>query len=74
MEKTFTLDFTDRELNTLLQSLGEIPAKISMPLIVKIKTEAERQLAQAQQPEENVHVAVQDILDRQEEPDCAKDQ
>lgn len=43
-----TLEFTVDELNVVLAGLGELPAKASLALIDKIRTDATKQL-QAQQ-------------------------
>ena len=44
---TFTYDFDRQELQTILNGLGELPAKFSLPLIQKIQIkifESEREL------------------------------
>jgi hypothetical protein len=42
--KTVTLELTVEELNTILAALGELPAKISIGLIDKIRKTATEQL------------------------------
>jgi hypothetical protein len=39
-----TLKLEDGEVNILLQGLGELPAKISLDLIIKIKQQGEAQI------------------------------
>jgi hypothetical protein len=44
MEKIFTIELTENEVNFVLQSLGDLPAKTSMGLILKIKNQADSQI------------------------------
>ena len=44
MEKTFTFNLTEQKVNMILQGLGELPAKTSMPLIIELQNEAQKQL------------------------------
>jgi hypothetical protein len=41
----FTLGFSEQEINTLLKGLGELPAKESMMLILRIKKECETEIS-----------------------------
>lgn len=44
MEPSITLTLTASEVNVILAGLSELPAKYSVNLLAKIKTEAETQL------------------------------
>lgn len=46
MELQFT--FTEQETNLVLQALAELPAKVSMGLIMGIQAKAQQQIEQAQ--------------------------
>lgn len=48
---TITLSITLDEVNTVLGGLGELPAKLSFPLINKIQTQATEQINAAETPE-----------------------
>lgn len=50
MEQNFKFEFTKNEVDFLLQALGELPAKVSLGMIMKIKTIAEGQLTASQAP------------------------
>jgi hypothetical protein len=43
----YTIKFTEQELNIILAALGELPAKNTIDLIMKIKDEALLQMSQA---------------------------
>ena len=49
MNMKITLELTVEEVNTILQGLGELPAKISMALIEEIHTESNAQVNKANQ-------------------------
>jgi hypothetical protein len=49
---TFKLEFTEQELNTILQGLGELPARVSLALILKIRENANKQLEKLKEIEE----------------------
>ena len=49
-----TLDFTVDELNVVLAGLGELPAKASLALIDRIRTQATEQLRAAAPADEVV--------------------
>jgi hypothetical protein len=46
----FTITFTEEELNLILASLGELPAKTSMGLIARIHQQANAGVAANQEP------------------------
>lgn len=48
----YTIKFTEQELNIILAALGELPAKNTIDLIMKIKDEALLQMSQAPAVEE----------------------
>ena len=43
----YTIKFTEQELNIILAALGELPAKNTIDLIMKIKDQALLQMSQA---------------------------
>jgi len=49
----YTIKFTEQELNIILAALGELPAKNTIDLIMKIKDEAMLQISQAPAEEED---------------------
>ena len=49
----FKLDLNEQEVNLVLQALGEMPAKLSMTLIMKLQQQAQAQV-QVQKPEMKV--------------------
>jgi len=51
-EETLTFNFTVSEANTILGALGELPAKVSMGLIVKIQQEATSQRVELEEENE----------------------
>ena len=51
-EETLTFNFTVSEANTILGALGELPAKVSMGLIVKIQQEATSQRVELEEEKE----------------------
>lgn len=42
MERKFTFEFTERELNAVYSGLLELPAKVSMPVIESIKEQLKK--------------------------------
>ena len=50
-EETLTFNFTVQEANVVLGALGELPAKVSMGLIVKIQQEAAAQRVELENDE-----------------------
>ena len=48
----FNLELTEQEVNVVLAGLGELPAKHSIELIAKIKSDCESQIEE----EEDEHV------------------
>lgn len=44
--------FTEQEVNTILQALGEQPAKLTIGVILKIQQQAQMQMQAAQAPVE----------------------
>lgn len=52
MEQEITLTLNEREVNLVLESLGELPAKVSMDVIHKILQQGQSQLAAVRQPAE----------------------
>lgn len=48
MTDTFTLTLTTQEVNAVLAGLAELPAKVSLGLILKIKEQAEKQAQPAE--------------------------
>jgi hypothetical protein len=50
---TFTIsNLTENEVNIILGGLAELPAKISIELIAKVKAECEEQLKEQKESEE----------------------
>ena len=57
-----TINFTDLtpdEANIVLAGLGELPAKISMALLIKLKQQGDAQMQPAPEPQ-------QEVLDKDE--------
>jgi len=50
-KQELSFEFTLEEVNLILAGLGELPAKISMPLIQEIKTDAQKQVDKSGSPE-----------------------
>jgi coproporphyrinogen III oxidase-like Fe-S oxidoreductase len=48
MEKKLTFTLSEKEANLIISGLGELPAKLSMDLIIKLQTQATPQLKQEQ--------------------------
>jgi hypothetical protein len=46
MEKTFTIQFSQAQLQVLNDALGEVAFKLSAPLVMHINQEIQRQLQQ----------------------------
>ena len=54
MNEHINLDLTLEEVNIILNALGELPAKVSMPVIQKLQGQAQPQVTPAPIPvEEN---------------------
>ncbi len=49
--------FTEQDLNTILEGLGELPAKKSINLILRIQNEAQQQIEQQKAKEKPVKAA-----------------
>ncbi len=45
----FNFTFTEAEANLILQALGKLPAEMTMELILKLQTEAKKQIEASQQ-------------------------
>jgi hypothetical protein len=45
----FKFEFTEKEINLILTGLAELPAKVSMEMIIKIKNLAQTQLNEFEQ-------------------------
>ncbi len=48
-------DLTVEEINLILSGLQELPAKVSMPLILKLQAEGQKQFEEQNKPEMKVH-------------------
>lgn len=48
-----TLDLTVEEVNIILSALQELPAKLSMQLIIKLQQEGQRQFEEQQKSQKN---------------------
>jgi hypothetical protein len=44
MEKTFTIELSQAQLQVLNDALGEVPFKVAAPLVMHINQEIQRQL------------------------------
>ena len=49
MNEHINLDLTLEEVNIILNALGELPAKVSMPVIQKVQEQAQPQVAPAEE-------------------------
>jgi hypothetical protein len=45
----FKFEFTEKEVNLILTGLAELPAKVSMEMLIKIKNSAQAQLNEFEQ-------------------------
>ncbi len=43
-EKTFTISLSENQLNLVAQALGELPFKISQPLIAELQRQLQTQI------------------------------